>query len=680
MKNLYSLIFAIFMILPALHVSGKEVNQKKALEVATQFMNSRSVLRSGTSLKLALTGKSENANLRSSENPSYYVYNVEGGKGFVIIAGDDAVAPILGYSFNSSFEVEGMPNNLKSFLNHYDTQIRKAAELGLETSSAWNNLRNEVAENSVVLETAKWDQGKPYNGECPMVVNSKGETVRAYTGCPSTAVGIVMAYHKYPSNLVGGEISYTRELEDFVAKDGNTYNNTQEVSINLDRPYNWDLMLNDYQTEYTEAQGKEVAALMARLGAAMLTRYDADMSGSTMLEVFKAMISNFQYPSSKMYYRSSMVEDDFRSLLINDIDNNLPILYSSTTGGHIFVCDGYDDNGNFHFNWGWGGLANGFYALDALKPTYTGIGAGDLGDYTEGIVVISNIKPRSEEKASDIYMYSNTYNEPIGVDANLGGLCLEDESEVIVAGTPFSVSLNAVVSMYGLKDTVTFGIAHIDQDGQIKDIIGQSKTHESGVSFYEMEELFQSILASVQGPEELQFYFEQHPEIVALLQASIMFESIECTIEQPIEEGDRLIAVSKANGNEEWYPIYSLAEEEEEEGEEEEGEESEGTEGDEEGEGDEEEGVVIELLPYFIDLTAEATANEKVTTVPSQSICVNGNVVVLQTEQPLKASVYSITGALVKQQTVSGTAQVTLPKGIYIVQLGNKAYKVVIKK
>jgi hypothetical protein len=214
--------------------------------------------------------------------------------------------------------------------------------------------------------------------------------------------------------------------------------------------------------------------------------------------------------------------------------------------------------------------------------------------------------------------------------------------------------------MYGLKDTVTFGIAHVDQDGQIKDIIGQSKTHESGVSFYEMEELFQSILASVQGPEELQFYFEQHPEIVALLQASIMFESIECTIEQPIEEGDRLIAVSKANGNEEWYPIYSLA--------------------NEEGEGDEEEGVVIELLPYFIDLTAEATANEKVTTVPSQSICVNGNVVVLQTEQPLKASVYSITGALVKQQTVSGTAQVTLPKGIYIVQLGNKAYKVVIKK
>ena len=128
-----------------------------------------------------------------------------------------------------------------------------------------------------------------------------------------------------------------------------------------------------------------------------------------------------------------------------------------------------------------------------------------------------------------------------------------------------------------------------------------------------------------------------------------------------------MIAVYKANDNEEWYPIYSK-----------EVEESEG-EDEEEGEGEEEE-TVMELLPYFIPLTAEDTANEKVTTVPDQSICVKGNVMVLQTEQPLKASVYSITGALVKQQTVSGTAQIALPKGIYIVQLGNKAYKVVIKK
>ena len=84
-----------------------------------------------------------------------------------------------------------------------------------------------------------------------MVINKKGEEVRAYTGCPATAVGIIMAYHKYPSNILGGEISYTKELEDFEAEDGNTYNNTQEVSINLDYTYNWDLMLNDYKTEYS---------------------------------------------------------------------------------------------------------------------------------------------------------------------------------------------------------------------------------------------------------------------------------------------------------------------------------------------------------------------------------------------------------------------------------------------
>ena len=33
---------------------------------------------------------------------------------------------------------------------------------------------------------------------------------------------------------------------------------------------------------------------------------------------------------------------------------------------HAFICDGYDDNGLFHFNWGWSGSHNGFFAMSAL--------------------------------------------------------------------------------------------------------------------------------------------------------------------------------------------------------------------------------------------------------------------------------------------------------------------------
>ncbi len=58
-----------------------------------------------------------------------------------------------------------------------------------------------------------------------------------------------------------------------------------------------------------------------------------------------------------------------------------PILYGgqSTSVGHEFVCDGYDGNGYFHFNWGWGGMSDGYFILDALNPNSVGTGGGAGG-------------------------------------------------------------------------------------------------------------------------------------------------------------------------------------------------------------------------------------------------------------------------------------------------------------
>lgn len=145
-------------------------------------------------------------------------------------------------------------------------------------------------------------------------------------------------------------------------------------------------------------------------------------------------------------------------------------------------------------------------------------------------------------------------------------------------------------------------------------------------------------------------YVQANPEFV---NQSVISENITCEIKQPIEEGDRLIVVSQSVGNQKWWPVYSYFVE----------------------------SKVNEVLhPYSISLTAQSTANEKVVTVSNQSVYVEGNTLVLETEVPLKASVYTISGVLVKQQTVSGNAQIALVKGIYVVQLGNKTYKVVLKQ
>jgi hypothetical protein len=75
MKVFFYWVLVAFLMFPTLYVSGKEVNQKSAWEVATQFMNNRSALRNGASLELVMTGNQGTDNLRSTDTPSFYVYN-----------------------------------------------------------------------------------------------------------------------------------------------------------------------------------------------------------------------------------------------------------------------------------------------------------------------------------------------------------------------------------------------------------------------------------------------------------------------------------------------------------------------------------------------------------------------------------------------------------------------------
>ena len=41
--------------------------------------------------------------------------------------------------------------------------------------------------------------------------------------------------------------------------------------------------------------------------------------------------------------------------------------FTMNGGGHAFVCDGYDENGFFHYNWGWSGMGNGYFKSSALN-------------------------------------------------------------------------------------------------------------------------------------------------------------------------------------------------------------------------------------------------------------------------------------------------------------------------
>ena len=62
--------------------------------------------------------------------------------------------------------------------------------------------------------------------------------------------------------------------------------------------------------------------------------------------------------------------NEWENMIYNELANNRPVVYGgqSDDGGHAFVCDGYDGNGMFHINWGWGGYGDDYFSLSVLNP------------------------------------------------------------------------------------------------------------------------------------------------------------------------------------------------------------------------------------------------------------------------------------------------------------------------
>ena len=308
--------------------------------------------------------------------PAIYVYTYSGREGFMLVAADDAVVPLLGYSEKGSFSLEGMPGNIDSWLSLYTEQIEAARSL--PPYVAYQTRAGEMAAIGPLLNT-KWDQNNPYNSECPML-NGR----RCVTGCVATAMAQVMNYWKYP--LVGkGSITYTPPAFD------------EELSLDFSTiNFDWDHILDVYGKTYSSTERMAVARLMKACGYSVRMKYTAGESGAYSKDISSALINNFGYDRGvnerdRSAYSS---QDDWNRMVYNEMAVTGPVIYcgQSVNGSHCFVCDGYDGNGFFHINWGWGGMSDGYFLLDELTPHEVGTG-GHYGGYNLNQSIIAGVMP-----------------------------------------------------------------------------------------------------------------------------------------------------------------------------------------------------------------------------------------------------------------------------------------------
>ena len=383
MKRFTTLLLSSLLLTST--VFANPIDPDKAYEIASGVWKNSSNKNSDGTLELIPRNKMSKAGNRfgtKEQTPGFYVFSPADGQGFVIVSGDDELAPIVGYS--TTAKAGEMPPALCDLLSVYDMYVE--------------DVRNGVAEpmqpvitasNSSIepMLTTTWNQDSPYNLQCPQVNGSYTPT-----GCTATATAQIMKFHNWPEKASKSFTWYNNVTE----KD--EYVNTSS------HKYDWANMLDNYRNGYSTTEANAVALLMSDVGKAMNSSYALTGTGSTPTFAAQALVNIFKYsPDIIVAKREEYTNEEYMELIRKNLEARQPLMYAgygqSYNSGHAFVCDGINENNLLHINWGWGGSYDGYFDITSMAPGGAGIGGGE-DRYNVGQTIIANIRPRVTGEAN----------------------------------------------------------------------------------------------------------------------------------------------------------------------------------------------------------------------------------------------------------------------------------------
>lgn len=326
----------------------------------------------------------------------FYLLTRNTDEGFVIVAADDRVQPILGYSVEHAVATP-LPPHVNAFLHSYELEIAYCREHNIEATediiSLWASLlEGEYAPQLVTavspMLTTTWNQSPYYNYLCPGPGNQ-----HSVTGCTATATAQIMKFWNWPPTGVGSHSYYEDDYGYQSADFGAT-------------TYDWENMPNALSGSSSATQLNAVATLMYHIGVAVEMDYGLDASGAYVHSYGgfwgnsacsqNALPQYFRYKETlHSYFKDYTSDADWIDAIITDIDAGRPVLETGygDGGGHAFVLDGYDANGLIHVNWGWGGYMDGYFSQNALNPGTGGTGGNNDYTFNDGKGILVGIEP-----------------------------------------------------------------------------------------------------------------------------------------------------------------------------------------------------------------------------------------------------------------------------------------------
>lgn len=493
MKKIFILLV---LLLSSASLIAEPIGEKRARQIAEDFFTLYGTRSTTNTLSLEWAGDAiDDTTTDNLADALMYIYNRGTNNGFVVVAGDSNIAPIIAYSFDTSLDSSNMAEATRAILDAWCKQVAGARQAAQPVSGNTPSTATRSTDE-LLYDTAIWNQYEPYNWEAPIY-----DGYRSVTGCVATAMSIICHYNRWPSNGTGTTPSYS--YTDY-------YGYYRTIAANkLGRTYNYDKMLEDYNNGYTTAQGNAVAALMKDMGTSVEMMYHYSSSGAYDANVLKAFATYFSYSkAAKFGYPASYTTNEWNDILRNNLRNYGPTYYSgqSSEGGHAFVVDGFSGD-YFHFNFGWGGYGNGYFLYPEIE-------------YYTGQMALLCLEPDKDG--------TSTYSDELMLypyDESTYGLQYRGITSSATSFKQNSTFNILVGTFFNAGSTTFYGDIYLvltDSDGNVKQWI-------------------QNLRIDGLTPSYLSWYYD-----------------FNATITTSIEEGDRLRVYYKGQNNSDWQWMRSI--------------------------------------------------------------------------------------------------------------------------
>ncbi len=405
----FVLLIALFALCSQ-NIDAKSVSVDQAMAIAKQQLAPSTKLNaSNAKMTLSYTAMS----LKGQND--YYVFNRDGGQGYVIVSGDDMTDPVLAYSDRGSFNLNDAPEALKIMLERYqlsldlmrkNPQATKAPSLTMNPNGVAPMFLNEYGEGP------HWHQFAPYNNYFPVY---NGE--HCYAGCVPIAVAHIMKGLQFPA-YGNGSNTFHYMLGD----------QERTATANFNHSYKYRNMKNGYTESSTNWQ--DCAQMIYDIAVALQARFSTSSTNVSYDQIMKGMVAYFDYnPNMQFLQKANYADATWREMVYTELDEGRPVLYfgyrtvlndgtENAHVGHAFVMDGYDSEGRVRIIWGFQPEEyNSWFSFDLLSPRIYGDTPYEHDEYKEGFnadqYAIMGIRPSQEGENGGVVVTGTTYLQEV---------------------------------------------------------------------------------------------------------------------------------------------------------------------------------------------------------------------------------------------------------------------------